>query len=124
MTVSQSQFASQPDYGLMLKSFALWTGILTVCLLIIGFPVGILIVAFGSVLAMVLHSIMPGIGILLVAGGFIAVQLVGVMLMAAMLVAKGIHPKDVSWLRWMRGEANPQHEATYAACPLTCSIDK
>ena len=124
MTVSQIQFDNQPDYGLMLKSFVLWTGILTVCLLIIGFPVGILIVAIGSVLAMALHAVLPGIGILLVAGGIIGVQLLGVMLVAAMLVMKGVHPKDVSWLRWMRGEANPQHEATYAACPLTCSIER
>ncbi len=119
-----SQTLSQNDYGLILKSFLLWTGILTVCLLIIGFPVGIVIVAFGSMLAMVLHAVLPGLGILLVAASFIGVQLIGVMLVAAMLTKKGIHPKDVSWLRWVSGEANPKHETTYAACPLTCSIDE
>lgn len=122
MTVSQPQVISQPDYGLMLKSFLLWTGILTVCLLIIGFPAGILIVAFGSVLAMVLHAVLPGVGILLVAGSLIGIQLVGVMLVAAMLTLKGTRPHDVSWLPWVRGESNPEHESTYAACPLTCEV--
>ncbi len=123
MTFTQSQVINQPDYGLkMLKSFVLWTGILTVCLLIIGFPVGILIVTVGSILALVLHAVMPGFGILLVAGSFIGVQLAGVMTVAAMLALKGVHPHEVSWLRWMSGNANPQNKATYAACPLTCDI--
>lgn len=124
MTVSQSPAIVQPDYGLMLKSFLLWMGILTVCLLIIGFPIGIVIVTLGSALAMVLHSVIPGVGLVLVAGGIVGVQLVGVMLVAAMLTLKGIHPKDVSWLRWLRGEADPQHKAKYASCPLTCEIEK
>jgi len=122
VTVSQSQMVNQSDYGLILKSFLLWTGILTVCLLIIGFPVGILIVTVGSLLAMVLHSMMPGVGILLVAGGVIGVQVVGVLVVAAILTFKGVHPSNVSWLPWMRGEANPKHESTYAACPLTCEV--
>ena len=122
MTVSQSQMMNQSDYGLMLKSFLLWAGILTVCLLIIGFPVGILIVTVGSLLAMVLHSVLPGVGILLVAGGVIAVQVIGVLLAAAVLTFKGIKPSDVSWLPWLNGQANPQHESTYAACPLTCDV--
>ncbi|MBL1174267.1 hypothetical protein [Pantanalinema sp. GBBB05] len=122
MTLSQSQVIAQPDLGLTLKSFALWTGILTVCLLIIGFPVGILIVTIGWLLAMSLHAIMPGLGILLVVGSLIAVQILGVMVAAATLTYKGIHPKDVSWLPWVQGRANPQHEASYAACPLTCDV--
>lgn len=122
MTLSQSQMVKQSDYGLMLKSFLLWTGILTVCLLIIGFPVGILIVTVGSLLAMVLHSVLPGVGILLVAGSVIGVQLVGVLVTAAILTLRKIHPSDVSWLPWMSGQANPKHESVYAACPLTCDV--
>lgn len=122
MTVSQSQIMNQSDYGLMLKSFLLWAGILTVCLLIIGFPVGILIVTVGSLLAMVLHSVMPGVGILLVAGTVVGVQVIGVLVAAAILTFKGIHPSDVSWLPWLSGQANPKHESTYAACPLTCDV--
>ncbi|MDX2232038.1 MAG: hypothetical protein NW220_20550 [Leptolyngbyaceae cyanobacterium bins.349] len=122
MTVSQSQMINQSDYGLMLKSFLLWAGILTVCLLIIGFPVGILIVTVGSLLAMVLQSMLPGVGILLVAGGVIGVQVVGVLVAAAVLTLKGIRPSDVTWLPWLSGNANPKHESTYAACPLTCEV--
>lgn len=123
MTLSQSQvFNSQPDYGQMLKSFFLWTGVLTVCLLIIGFPVGILIVTIGSLLALVLHSVIPGMGLVLVAGAVVGIQLVGVLIGAAILTVKGLNPKDVSWLPWLRGEDNPKHESTYAACPLTCEI--
>ncbi|QZZ21520.1 hypothetical protein J5X98_03370 [Leptothermofonsia sichuanensis E412] len=124
MAFSQSQVIGQPDYILMLKSFVLWMGILTVCLLIIGFPLGILIVAFGSVLALVLHAVMPGFGILLVAGSFIGVQLIGVMLVSAMLAVKGVHPKNVTWLRWMNGDENPKHESQYASCPLTCGLER
>jgi hypothetical protein len=108
----------------MMKSFLLWTGILTVCLLIIGFPVGILIVTVGSLLAMVLHAVMPGVGVVLVVGSFFAVQIIGVLLVAAMLTLKGVHPKNVSWLPWMRGEASLNHQSTYAACPLTCDITR
>jgi hypothetical protein len=122
VTVSQSQMMNQSDYGLMLKSFLLWAGILTVCLLIIGFPVGILIVTVGSLLAMVLQSVLPGVGILLVAGGVIGVQVVGVLVVAAVLTLKGIQPSDVSWLPWLSGNANPQNQSTYAACPLTCEV--
>lgn len=122
MTVAQTQVIRHPNYGLMLKSFLLWTGILTVCLLIIGFPIGILIVTVGSVMAMMLHAVLPGVGIWLVAGSFIAVQIVGVMIVAAMLTLQGKHPKDVSWMPWVRGEADPKHESTYAACPLTCDV--
>jgi len=122
VTVSQSQMINQSDYGLMLKNFLLWAGVLTVCLLIIGFPVGILIVTVGSLLAMALHSVLPGFGILLVAGLVIGVQVVGVLVAAAILTFKGIQPSDVSWLPWLNGQANPQNESTYAACPLTCDV--
>lgn len=124
MAVSQSQMSNRSDYSLMLKNFLLWAGILTVCLLIIGFPVGILIVTIASLLAMVVHFIMPGFGLVIVAGSVIGVQLLGVLVGAAILTAKGLQPKDVSWLPWARGEANPKHEAVYAACPLTCEVKK
>jgi len=122
MTVSQNQTISQPNYGLMLKSFLLWTAILTVCLLIVGFPVGILIVTVGSLLAMALHEILPGIGLVMIVGSFIAVQLIGVMIAAAILTLKGTHPSDVSWLPWLSGQSNPQNHSVYAACPLTCEV--
>jgi len=122
VTVSQSQMVNQSDYGLMLKSFLLWAGVLTVCLLIIGFPVGILIVTVGSLFAMALQSVLPGTGILLVAGAVVGVQVLGVLVGAAVLTLKGVRPTEVSWLPWLSGQANPKHESTYAACPLTCEV--
>lgn len=122
MTTSQSQTVSQRNYGLMLKSFLLWTAILTVCLLIAGFPVGILIVTVGSLLAMVLHEVLPGIGLVMIVGSFVAIQLIGVMIAAAMLTLRGTHPSDVSWLPWLSGQSNPQNHSVYAACPLTCEV--
>jgi len=122
VTTYQTQMANRADYGLMLKSFLMWIGILTVCLLIVGFPVGILIVGIGSVLAMALDSVLPGVGLVVVAMSFIGVQVFGVILTAAILTLRGTHPKDISWLPWARGEANPKHDAVYAACPLTCDV--
>jgi hypothetical protein len=122
VTFSQSQIVDTVDYGLVAKSFLLWTLILTVCLLIIGFPAGILIVGIGSLLAVALQAVMPG-GMVFVAAMIIGLQLVGVMVAAAVLTFKGIHPQDVTWLRWLNGEADPLHETTYASCPLTCEID-
>lgn len=123
MAFSQLQAIDRPDYGLMLKGFLLWTVVLTVCLLIVGFPVGILIVTAGSFLAMFLHAIMPGMGILLVAGALIASQVIGVLMVAAILTFKGVHPKDVSWLSWLHEKSDLAQEATFAACPLTCDIN-
>jgi hypothetical protein len=123
VTFYQSQIVDTVDYGLMAKSFALWTLILTVCLLIVGFPAGILIVGIGSLLAVALQAVMPG-GMVLVAAGIIGVQLLGVMIAAAVLTLKGIHPQDVSWLRWLNGEADPLHETIFASCPLTCEIEE
>ncbi len=122
MTSYQSQAMKQFNYALMLKSFLLWTGILTVCLLIAGFPVGILIVTAGSMLAMMLHSLMPGVGVVLVVGGVIGIQLLGVMIAAATLTLNGTHPKDISWLPWLSGTDDPQNYAVFASCPLTCEI--
>ncbi len=123
MTVSQSQIVETTDYALLAKSFALWTLTLTVCLLIVGFPVGILIVAIGSMAAVALQAVMPG-GMVLVAGALIGLQLVGVMVGAAVLTLKGIHPQEVSWFRWLNGQADPLHESIYASCPLTCEVEE
>jgi hypothetical protein len=112
----------RPQVSSMLRSFLVWMGVLTVCFLIIGFPVGILIVTIGSLLAVMLHGMLPGVGLVLVVGSLIGIQVLGVMVGAAMLTLKGVRPEDVSWLPWLRGEANLKQESKYAACPLTCDI--
>jgi hypothetical protein len=109
-------------YGLiMIKSFLVWTFTLAVCLLVVGFPAVILMVTVGSLLAVVLQSVIPMSAVLLVAGSILSINVFGVMLGAAVLTLRGVHPDQVTWLRWLQGEENPRHSAVYASCPLTCS---
>lgn len=110
-------------YGLlMIKSFLIWVFTLVVCLLVVGFPLVILMVTVGSLLAVILQSVVPMSSVLLVAGSIIGLNIFGVLVGAAMLTLKGVHPDQVSWLRWLQGEENPRHSSVYASCPLTCAI--
>lgn len=122
MTLSQSQSFSKLYYMTMIKSFLIWTFALTVCLLIIGFPLIILMVTVGSLLAVVLQSVLPVSAVLVVAGGILGFNLLGIILGATMLTLRGVNPQQVSWLRWLHGEENPRHTSVYAACPLTCDV--
>lgn len=124
MALSQSH-SFRNVYGLLLvKSFLLWAFTLTVCLLVVGFPLVILMVTVGSLLAVVLQSVMPASSVLLVAGSIIGLNVLGILVASAVLTLKGIHPHEVSWFRWLKGEENPHHTTTYASCPLTCSVGK
>lgn len=110
-------------YGLlMVKSFLIWVFTLAVCLLVVGFPLVILMVTVGSLLAIILQSVIPMSSVLLVAGGIIGLNILAVLLGAAMLTLKGVHPDQVHWLRWLQGEENPSNTSVYAACPLTCAL--
>lgn len=122
MTLSQSQSFKNIYYILAMKSFLIWTFALTVCLLIIGFPLIILMVTIGALAAVVLQSVLPVSAVLVVASTILGVNLLGIMLGAAILTLKGVHPQEVSWLGWLHGEADPNHTSIYAACPLTCDI--
>jgi hypothetical protein len=106
----------------MLKSFLIWAFTLGVCLLIIGFPLVILMVTFGALLSVVLQSVMPASAVLVVAGSLFGINIFGILFGAALLTLKGIHPHEVSWLRWLSGDSDPSNQSTYASCPLTCSI--
>ena len=104
------------------KSFLVWSFTLTVCFLVVGFPVVVLMATFGALASVVLQSVLPVSAVLLVVGSLIGVNLLAIFLGAALLTVKGIHPQDVRWLRWLHGEATPSHTSIYAACPLTCSV--
>ncbi len=108
---------------LMVKSFLIWTFTLAVCLLVVGFPLVVLMATVGCLLSIVLQSVMPVSAVLLVAGGLISFNVMAVMIGAAVLTAKGIHPKEVSWLSWLHGEEDEMQTTVYAACPLTCNIE-
>lgn len=106
----------------MVKSFAIWTFTLAVCLLVVGFPLIVLMVTIGSLLAIALQSVLPVSAVLLVAGILIGANVLAVVLGAAVLTLKGVNPEEVSWLNWLHGEPDALHTSVYAACPLTCDL--
>ena len=122
MTLAQSSSPEKNYFLFKIKSFLIWTFTLAVCLLVVGFPLIVLMATVGSLLSIVLHSIMPVSSVLLVVGSLIAVNVMAVLAGAIVLTVKGIHPKEVKWLDWLHGEASPLHTSVYAACPLTCEV--
>ncbi|BAU64490.1 hypothetical protein STA3757_18620 [Stanieria sp. NIES-3757] len=109
-------------YLAVVKSFLLWSFTLTVCLLVVGFPVGVLIVTIGTLLTIILQTVLPATAVLLVTGSIFAINVLIVAIAAAVLTAKGIHPEQVSWLNWLHGEATSNNNPVYASCPLTCAL--
>jgi len=122
MALSQSQSFRKVYYLLMLRSFLIWAFTLTVCLLIVGFPLVILMVTVGSLAAVVLQSVMPASSVLVVAGGILGINILGIFLASALLTLNGVHPQEVEWLRWLHGEADVATTSVYASCPLTCEL--
>lgn len=106
----------------MVKTFLIWTFTLGVCLLVVGFPLIVLMVTVGSLLAITLQSVLPMSAVLLVAGSLISANVLAVVCGAAALTFKGIHPEDVSWLNWLHGKHDELPTSVYAACPLTCDL--
>ena len=108
------------------KSFLLWSFTLTVCLLVVGFPLGVLLVTCGILATVVLQAVLPSSAVVLVAGSILSINLLIVLLGAAILSAKGIHPEEVSWLHWLHGKESFQraNASVYASCPLTCDLTK
>ena len=106
----------------VLKSFLLWSFTLTVCFLVVGFPVVVIIMTIGALAALVLQSILPASAVLLVAGSILSITVLAILLSATALTLKGVHPQQVSWLRWLHGEDKQIHKPVYAACPLTCNL--
>lgn len=108
----------------MVKSFLIWTFTLGVCLLVVGFPLIVLMVTVGSLLALALQSVLSVSAVLLVAGTLIGINVLAVVVCAAILALKGVHPDEVRWLNWLHGGPDPLYKSIYAACPLTCDLTK
>ena len=123
MQLTQNRAIHKSRYVAIVKSFLIWCFALTVTLLVVGFPLVVLMATIGALLSITLHPILPVSAVLLVAGGTIALNILAVIVGAAVLTAKGIHPHEVRWLSWLHGDANPVSTTTYATCPLTCDID-
>ncbi len=105
-----------------IKSFAIWTFTLTVCFLVVGFPLGFVLSSIGVLITIVLHTIMPASSVLLVGTIFLILNALSVLVGAAILTMKGVDPQDVTWLSWLHGDAEPHYTRVYASCPLTCSL--
>jgi hypothetical protein len=122
MVSAQSSNLGKTYSLLIIKSFLIWTFTLAVCLLVVGFPLVVLMATVGCLLSIVLQSLMPVSAVLLVAGGLIMFNVMAVMIAAAVLTLKGVHPKEVRWLSWLHGESEKLQPTVYASCPLTCEI--
>ena len=105
-----------------IKSFLIWTFTLTVCLLVVGFPLGFVLVSIGVLATIVLHAVMPISSVILVASLISVLNVLAVLVGAAVLAIKGINPQDITWLSWLHGDAEPHYTTTYSSCPLTCDL--
>jgi uncharacterized membrane protein YhaH (DUF805 family) len=88
----------------------------------VGFPLVVLMMTVGALSAIILQSVLPISSVLLVAGMIIGINILAILISAALLTAKGVHPHEVSWLHWLHGEVKTSHQAVYASCPLTCGV--
>ena len=116
------ELVQKNSYFSLIKSFLIWCFTLTVCLLVVGFPVGALVVTIGLLAAVILQTVLPASAVLLVTGSIFVLNLAIVLLSAAVLSWQGIHPEEVSWLNWLHGEKDLLHTPVYASCPLTCQL--
>jgi hypothetical protein len=122
MALSQTSDLGKSYSLVMLKSFLIWTFTLAVCLLVVGFPLVVLMASVACLLSIALQAVMPVSAVLLVAGGVILLNVMAVLVGAAGLTIKGVHPRDVQWLSWLHGETEKAQTSVYAACPLTCDV--
>lgn len=117
------ELVQKNSYLDLIKSFLVWSFTLTVCLLVVGFPVGALVVTIGILATIILQTVIPASAVLVVTGSIFALNIGVVLLGAAILAFKGIHPEQVSWLSWLHGQNQLGHTPVYASCPLTCEFE-
>lgn len=111
------------NYVGLTKSFLIWSFTLTVCLLVVGFPVGALIVTVGLLATIILQTVLPASAVLLVTGSILSLNVAIVVIGAAALALRGVNPEEVSWLNWLHGHKDLINTPVYASCPLTCQFD-
>jgi hypothetical protein len=126
MQLVQTDNLRKNSYLGLIKSFLLWSFTLTVCLLVVGFPIGVLVVTCGILATVILQAVLPSSAVVLVSGSILSLNLLIVVFGAIFLTAQGIHPEEVSWLHWLHGKDNTQisNSPVYASCPLTCDLTK
>lgn len=117
------ELVQKNSYLNLVKSFLIWSFTLTVCLLVVGFPVGALVVTIGILAAIILQTVIPASAVLVVTSSIVALNIGIVLFSAAILAFKGVNPEQVSWLSWLHGQNELANTPVYASCPLTCSIE-
>ena len=117
------ELVQKNSYLNLVKSFLVWSFTLTVCLLVVGFPVGALVVTVGILAAIVLQTFIPASAVLVVTASIVALNVAIVFISAAVLSFKGINPEEVSWLNWLHGQKDLVNTPIYASCPLTCQFE-
>lgn len=120
MTISPSLPFPNWSLGETIKCFSIWIFTLTVCWLVVGFPVVALIFIGGSLLALGLQIVLPMSAIAVVAGCILAANVIILVGTAASLTAWGIHPHHAPGLIWLKPEIKKTTPVVFAACPLTC----
>ncbi len=106
----------------MAKSFFIWTLTLTVCFLVIGFPLVVVLMTVGVLSAIILQSVLPASAILLVSAAIGGGIMMVIMVSSVLLAVRGVNPKEVKWLGWLREKKQLNTNPIYASCPLTCSV--
>ena len=117
------EITRKKSYVGLIKSFLVWSFTLTVCLLVVGFPVGALVVTVGLLATIILQTVLPASAVLLVTGSIFSLNVAIVVIGAAALSLRGIHPEEVSWLNWLHGQKDLINIPVYASCPLTCKLE-
>ena len=120
MTVAQAPQAHRYDFLLIIKSFLIWTFALTVSWFVVGFPIVAIMATLGALAALVLQAVIPMSSVLVVSGMLLLLNVLGILFGAAMLAIRGIHPHEVSWLKWLDPKNDESNGPVFAACPLTC----
>lgn len=124
MQLTQERHLIENSSLLLLKSFSIWTFTLTVCLLVVGFPMVVIFSAVCAILSIALQSVLPVSAVLLVVGTIAGAHAAGILVVSAVLTARGIHPHEVSWLNWLNDKPNNCEPPVFAACPLTCNLQR
>jgi hypothetical protein len=123
MALAHSQNAAGLSLFAAVKSILIWSFVLAVCMIVVGFPILVLVVSVASIAVFAMHAFLPANVMLLAIAGFIGLHIVGILAVSTYLTAKGMYPQDVNWMVWLRGQENPSNTAIYASCPLTCDIN-
>ena len=97
MQLTAQQTVSNNNLLANVNSFLIWSFVLIVCFLVVGFPLVFLLTTIGVLMTIVLQGIMPISSVFLVGSSLISFSLVIMFVSAAALTIKGIRPQDVTW---------------------------